>query len=192
MPRTQGKSKLSTRLKRLEARVSPEVKYREVAVSTSALGANTWITFNFLQGLVRGTANDSFQGNEIKVLKIEAEGAPLGGVNSTLANQMVQVDIIKSKQAALPIGANYKPTVGDFGAKYDRDAGSTLKSWHLGMTRQTFKLVHKFKYPLRISINDAQTPVINGLYLVLRNNGETALPTFAGNQITLRVYYVDP
>lgn len=192
MPRMNKTSKLATRLKRLEARVSPEVKYFETAISTSALAADS-IQAVPIWGGVRGTANNSFNGNEIKVLRVEVVGQPLNGVFSTLSGVSVEAFLIKSKQASVPLGTDFKGTVADMGSLLDRDKGVTLKHWVLGLNTQTIKWRHKFRYPLRIHINDSQVTQQNQIYFVLKNSSGTALPTFAGqNNVTLRIYYVDP
>lgn len=190
MPRTKT-SKLASRLKRLEARVSPEVKYWESSHSCSALGANSILALPMFAS-TRGVQNNAFQGNEVKILRVEVFAQPLNGVTSTLSSVSIEAFLIRSKQAGLPLPSDFKGSVNDIGSLLDRDKGLTLKHWVLGLNNQTVKFKHRFRYPLRVHINDNQVVQQNQCYFVIKNSAAAALPAYTENSITIRVYYVDP
>lgn len=189
MPLRKKGTNLSQRLKRLESRVSPEVKYYEEVFAPTAVGPGSIATADFFSA-VRGTANNSFNGNEIKILRAEVVGYPLGGVNSTLSGVNVECFLIKSKQAGLPLLTDFKPGASNTGSVLDRDKGVTMRHWMINLNNQCVKFKHRFRYPLRVHIDDSQTVRQNQLYFVVKNNGAAALP--ANSNFTLRVYYVDP
>lgn len=191
MPRTRKTKSLSTRLKKLEARVSPEVKLFEQSLTLNP-GADTIAVQSFCT-VGPGATNNGRLGNEFKVIKAEVFGQPLGGaVTSVTTPISLEGFIIKSKQSALPLASNFKPAPGDIGSVMDREFGTTLKHWTWGINNQTCKMKHRFRYPLRVTHSDAGTVVTNNLYFVLKNSSPTANTLPAGNNFTLRIYYVDP